>query len=115
MNSADMDMFPDPSMTATSTLARAAQDFASQWPSLGAQIRASEDALGSGRAVGDLVSDAFREKYNRSVPSAMEGANGLAQMFGEGVTVSRGHIGNYVETDGVEVPALMESAKRAWT
>lgn len=114
MSTADMDMFPDPSMTATSTLARAAQDFAAQWPSLAAQIRGAETALGSGRALGDLASDAFREKYNRSVPSVMEGANGLAAMFGEGVTTSRGHIGNYVETDSVDVPAVMESAKRAW-
>jgi hypothetical protein len=112
---ADIDMYPDPSMTATSTLARAAQDFASQWPSMAAQIRAQEFALGNGRALGDLVSDAFREKYNRAVPSAMEGANGLARMFGEGVTTSRGHIGNYVETDGVDVPAVMQSATRSWT
>jgi hypothetical protein len=114
MSPADMDMFPDPSMSATSTLARAAQDFASAWPGLAAQIRAAESALGSGRAVGDMVSGPFREKYNRAVPSVMEGANGLAQMFGEGVTTSRGHIGNYVETDGVAVPALMRSAKQAW-
>jgi hypothetical protein len=113
--SADMDMFPDQSMGATSTLARAAQDFAAQWPSLAAQIVAAEAALGSGRALGDLVSDAFREKYNRSVPSVMEGAAGLAKMFGEGVTTSRGHIGNYVETDTVAVPSLMESAKRPWS
>lgn len=111
---ADIDLYTDPALAATNTLALAAQTFASQWPGILARIQQGEAALSGATVAGDLATARVRENLNLALPAMIEACNGLAAVYGNASTAGRSHVVNYLETDGHDVPAVLRAATQAW-
>ena len=105
----DIDMNTAPTLTVMNSLAQVGSTFGDAWSGLHDQIKAEEAALGD-PVLGDIVSSAFREGYNRAEPDLSLGANAIPPQYDLTADSGRAAVGMYLQTDGHEVPAALNAA-----